>query len=177
MPYAARWVADKPPKKGARTLRPAPLEGLFERAQMLMSAVAADLTAAKNILAPLKAEVDRMPHHRPAGRETSRTSARSKPSGVVSVILQIRLTHSATFAVILQSHKPTGLDENGPRNRPPTPSRNVKQAVSSPIRNRKPSTTFGPIPTNIAAPDPFVLTAAGRAWFRPEDLIPLGNAI
>jgi hypothetical protein len=25
--------------------------------------------------------------------------------------------------------------------------------------------------TNLAAPDPFVVTAAGRAWFRVEDLI------
>jgi hypothetical protein len=31
--------------------------------------------------------------------------------------------------------------------------------------------------TNIAASDAFVLTAAGRAWFRLEDLIRLDNAI
>jgi len=76
LPYAARFV-DKPPNKGARTLRPAPLDGLFERAQRLMSAVAADLTAAKNILTPLRAEIDRMPR-RPAGRETSATGARKQ---------------------------------------------------------------------------------------------------
>ena len=73
LPYAARFV-DKPPNKGARTLRPAPLDALLERAQMLMSAVAADLIAAKHILTPLRAEIDRMPR-RPAGRETSATGA------------------------------------------------------------------------------------------------------
>jgi hypothetical protein len=31
--------------------------------------------------------------------------------------------------------------------------------------------------TNVAASDPFVITAAGRAWFRLEDLIRLDNAM
>jgi hypothetical protein len=76
LPYAARFV-DKPPKKGAKTLRPAPLDTLLERAQLLISAVSADVTAAKNMLAPLKAEMQRMPR-RPAGREASRTTARKQ---------------------------------------------------------------------------------------------------
>ena len=71
----------------------APLNALFERAQLLMSAVSADVTAAKNLLAPLQAE--RLHALAPA----------SKPSRLVSVILQICLTHSATFAVIVQSHR------------------------------------------------------------------------
>jgi lipopolysaccharide biosynthesis protein len=31
--------------------------------------------------------------------------------------------------------------------------------------------------TNVAASDPFVLTAAGTAWFRLEDLIRLYDAL
>jgi hypothetical protein len=31
--------------------------------------------------------------------------------------------------------------------------------------------------TDIADSDPFVVTAAGRAWFRLEDLIRLDNAV
>lgn len=74
--YAARFVG-KPPGKGARTLRPAPLDGLFERAQMLMSAVSADLAAGQSMLAPLQAEMKRMPR-RPAGREISATAGRKQ---------------------------------------------------------------------------------------------------
>lgn len=76
LPYAARFV-DQPPRKDAKTLRPAPLDGLFERAQMLLSAVSADVAAAKDMLAPLQAELKRMPR-RPAGRESSASSAARK---------------------------------------------------------------------------------------------------
>jgi hypothetical protein len=31
--------------------------------------------------------------------------------------------------------------------------------------------------TSLAAPDPFVIAAAGRAYFRPEDLIRLAQQI
>ena len=31
--------------------------------------------------------------------------------------------------------------------------------------------------TSLAAPDPFVSIAAGRSWFRPEDLLALGRLI
>lgn len=74
IPYAARFV-DKPPRKGVKTLRPAPLDGLFERAQMLISAVSADVIAAKNMLAHLQAELKRMPRRRPVGQETSTNTA------------------------------------------------------------------------------------------------------
>jgi hypothetical protein len=77
LPYAARFV-EKPPKKGTRTLRPSPLDGLFERAQLLLSAVSTDVAAAQNMLASLKAELRHLPR-RPAGRETASTSTR-KPA-------------------------------------------------------------------------------------------------
>lgn len=76
LPYAARFV-DKPPKKGVRTLRAAPLEGLFERAQVLLAAVSADVKAAQDMLAPLQTERKRIPS-RPAASETSASPARKR---------------------------------------------------------------------------------------------------